>query len=151
MESALPLRHSFADSKIKEYRLTVEPTTVNLTGNGYPDTAVWSFARTVPGPELRMRQGDPVRVVVSNTLGEDTTVHWHGIRLPNAMDGVPGLTQPPIRPGESFTYDFRVSPARRHAATAWAWACRRIDHRGARAGSRRSRHFVVHRGLAARR
>ncbi len=111
MESALPLRHSFADSKIKEYRLTVEPTTVNLTGSGYPDTAVWSYARTVPGPELRVREGDPVQVVVSNKLGEDTTVHWHGIRLPNAMDGVPGLTQPPIHPGESFTYDFRPPDA----------------------------------------
>ena len=79
---------------------------VNLTGDGHPDTAVWAYDGTVPGPELRVRQGDPVRVVVSNKLGEDTTVHWHGIRLPNAMDGVPGLTQPPIRPGESFTYEF---------------------------------------------
>jgi FtsP/CotA-like multicopper oxidase with cupredoxin domain len=59
-----------------------------------------------PARNSGFRQGDPVRVVVSNKLGEDTTVHWHGIRLPNAMDGVPGLTQPPIRPGESFTYDF---------------------------------------------
>jgi len=60
----------------------------------------------VPGPELRVRQGDPLRLVVNNKLGEDTTVHWHGIRLPNAMDGVPGLTQKPIRPGESFSYEF---------------------------------------------
>ena len=44
--------------------------------------------------------------MVNNKLGEDTTVHWHGIRLPNAMDGVPGLTQKPIRPGESFIYEF---------------------------------------------
>ena len=47
-----------------------------------------------------------MRMVVNNKLGEDTTVHWHGIRLPNAMDGVPGLTQKPIRPGESFVYEF---------------------------------------------
>jgi FtsP/CotA-like multicopper oxidase with cupredoxin domain len=60
----------------------------------------------VPGPEFRVRQGDPIRLVVNNKLGEDTTVHWHGIRLPNAMDGVPGLTQPPIHPGDSFTYEF---------------------------------------------
>jgi FtsP/CotA-like multicopper oxidase with cupredoxin domain len=77
-----------------------------LTGDGHPDTAVWAYDGTVPGPELRIRQGERVRVVVRNKLGEDTTVHWHGIRLPNAMDGVPGLTQKPIRPGESFTYDF---------------------------------------------
>ncbi len=60
----------------------------------------------MPGPELRVRQGEPVRITVSNKLSEDTTVHWHGIRLPNAMDGVPGLTQKPIRPGESFVYEF---------------------------------------------
>src|SRR5437879_8784527 len=101
-----PLRRSFAASEIKEYRLTAQAATVNLTGDGHPDTAVWAYGGTVPGPEVRIRQGDPVRFVVNNKLGEDTTVHWHGIRLPNAMDGVPGLTQQPIRPGESFTYSF---------------------------------------------
>jgi FtsP/CotA-like multicopper oxidase with cupredoxin domain len=99
-------RRSFADSEIKEYRLTTKAATVNLTGNGYPDTAVWAYDGTVPGPEIRVRQGEPIRVVVSNKLDEDTTVHWHGIRLPNAMDGVPGLTQKPIRSGESFVYAF---------------------------------------------
>src|SRR5216683_6363974 len=104
--SVLPLRRSRADSEIKEFRLTAKPASVNLAGAGYPDTAVWSYDGTVPGPQIRVRQGDPVRIVVTNKLGEDTTVHWHGIRLPNRMDGVPGLTQPPIRPGESFTYEF---------------------------------------------
>jgi len=103
---ALPLRRSFAETEIKEYRLTAKPAVVNLTGDGHPDTAVWTYDGTVPGPELRVRQGDPLRLVVSNKLGEDTTVHWHGVRLPNAMDGVPNLTQKQIRPGESFTYDF---------------------------------------------
>jgi FtsP/CotA-like multicopper oxidase with cupredoxin domain len=103
---ALPLRRSLAEPEIKEYRLTTKQTVVNLTGDGHPETAVWAYDGTVPGPELRVRQGDPLRLVVNNKLGEDTTVHWHGIRLPNAMDGVPGLTQPPILPGESFTYDF---------------------------------------------
>jgi FtsP/CotA-like multicopper oxidase with cupredoxin domain len=102
----LPSRRSFADPEHKEYRLTAAPATVNLTGDGHPDSAVWAYDGKVPGPELRVRQGDPVRVVLSNKLGEDTTVHWHGIRLPNAMDGVPGLTQKPIRPGESFIYEF---------------------------------------------
>jgi len=53
-----------------------------------------------------VRQGEPFRIVVENKLQQDTTVHWHGIRLPFAMDGVPGLTQPPIKPGENFTYEF---------------------------------------------
>ena len=60
----------------------------------------------MPGPELRVRQGEPVRITVSNKLDEDTTVHWHGIRLRHAMDGVPGLTQKPIRPGACFVYEF---------------------------------------------
>src|SRR6266566_310152 len=104
--ATLPLRRSLAGSETKEYRLTAKPAIVNLTGDRHPDTAVWSYDGTVPGPEIRIRQGDPVRMVVNNKLGEDTTVHWHGIRLPNAMDGVPGLTQQPIRPGENFSYEF---------------------------------------------
>jgi FtsP/CotA-like multicopper oxidase with cupredoxin domain len=103
---ALPLRRSFAEPEIKAYRLTAKQAVVNLTGDGHPHTAVWTYDGTVPGPELRVREGEPLRLVVRNKLGEDTTVHWHGIRLPNVMDGVPGLTQKPIRPGESFTYDF---------------------------------------------
>jgi len=103
---SLSLRRSFAEPEIKEYRLTTKQAVVNLTGDGHPDTAVWAYDGTVPGLELRIRQGDPLRLVVNNKLGEDTTVHWHGIRLPNAMDGVPGLTQKPIRPGESFSYEF---------------------------------------------
>jgi FtsP/CotA-like multicopper oxidase with cupredoxin domain len=67
---------------------------------------VWAYDGTIPGPTLRLRQGQPVRVTVENGLDEETTVHWHGIRLRNAMDGVPGLTQPPIRPGTSFVYEF---------------------------------------------
>src|SRR5579864_7990732 len=102
----LPVRSTLADSETKEYRLRAAPATVNLTGRGYPDTAVWAYGGIVPGPEIRLRQGERVRVVVSNKIGEDTTVHWHGIRLPNAMDGVPGITQKPIGPGERFTYEF---------------------------------------------
>jgi len=103
---ALPLRRSYAEPATRDYRLAAKSATVNLTGDGYPDTAVWAYEGTVPGPELRVRRGQPVRIMVINKLGEDTTVHWHGIRLPNAMDGVPGLTQKPIRPGESFIYEF---------------------------------------------
>ena len=58
------------------------------------------------GRVLRLPQGQVFKARAENRLGEDTTVHWHGIRLPNAMDGVPGLTQPPIKPGGSFGYEF---------------------------------------------
>src|SRR5712675_125053 len=104
--ATLPFRRGFAKSGIKEYRLAAKPAVANLAGEGHPNTSVWAYNGDVPGPELRVRQGEPVRIVVDNKLGEDTTVHWHGIRLPNAMDGVPGLTQKPIRPGDSFVYEF---------------------------------------------
>lgn len=73
---------------------------------GYPMTDVLAYDGTIPGPTLRIRQGEPIRIAVENRLDQDTTVHWHGIRLQNAMDGVPGLTQPPIKPGDSFVYEF---------------------------------------------
>jgi FtsP/CotA-like multicopper oxidase with cupredoxin domain len=92
--------------------LRAAPARQLLAGAGHPDTAVWSYDGTVPGPELRFRQGDRLRVSVENALADATTVHWHGIRLPNAMDGVPGLTQPPIAAsGGRFAYEFELPDA----------------------------------------
>ncbi len=71
-----------------------------------PETKVWAYNNSLPGPVLRLKQNDRLRAVLKNNLQQDTTIHWHGIRLPHAMDGVPGLTQQPVKPGESFTYDF---------------------------------------------
>jgi FtsP/CotA-like multicopper oxidase with cupredoxin domain len=68
----------------------------------------WAYNEQVPGPQIRVREGDRVRMIVHNKLTESTSVHFHGIELPNAMDGVPFITQPPIKPGESFTYEFTV-------------------------------------------
>jgi FtsP/CotA-like multicopper oxidase with cupredoxin domain len=91
---------------LSEFSLVAAPGRAPLVGSDFPATDVWTFSNRVPGPDLRIPQGKPMRVIVRNKLPEDTTVHWHGIRLPNAMDGVPGLTQPPIRPGEQFVYEF---------------------------------------------
>jgi FtsP/CotA-like multicopper oxidase with cupredoxin domain len=104
--SAFVSQRSRADDELKEIRLAAKPAVAKLIGDGHPDTAVWAYDGIVPGPAIRVAQGKPVRIVVSNNLAGDTTVHWHGIRLPSAMDGVPVLTQAPIRPGESFTYEF---------------------------------------------
>jgi FtsP/CotA-like multicopper oxidase with cupredoxin domain len=68
----------------------------------------WTYNGAVPGPEIRVTEGDAVRVVVRNELPQSTAVHWHGLVVPNAMDGVPGITQPPIKPGGSFTYEFPI-------------------------------------------
>ena len=78
---------------------------------GQPDTNVWAYNGSLPGPVLRLKQHDRLRAVLNNGLKQDTTIHWHGIRLPNAMDGVPGLTQKPVKPGASFTYDFACQDA----------------------------------------
>ena len=71
----------------------------------------FTYNGTVPGPMIRVTEGDQVRIVVKNELPEATTVHWHGVEVPNAMDGVPGVTQEPIEPGETFTYEFTAKPA----------------------------------------
>ena len=68
--------------------------------------AAMAYNRLVPGPEIRVREGDPVRVVVHNQMAQSTAVHFHGVIVPNAMDGVPYVTQPPIKTGETFTYEF---------------------------------------------
>lgn len=82
-----------------------------LLGRGEPETPVWGYEGSVPGPVLRYRQGDRLHVEVDNALEVDTTVHFHGIRMPNAMDGVPHLTQPPIARGGRFAYDFVLPDA----------------------------------------
>ncbi|MFZ6029216.1 MAG: multicopper oxidase family protein [Chloroflexota bacterium] len=71
----------------------------------------YTYNGTVPGPLIRVTEGDRVRIVVANQLPAPTTVHWHGVDVPNAMDGVSGMTQAPIQPGETFTYEFTAKPA----------------------------------------
>ena len=72
---------------------------------------MWTYEGSVPGPLIRARVGDRVIVHLNNALPEDTTVHWHGLRIPAAMDGAPGHSQPPVPPGGSFDYDFVVPDA----------------------------------------
>ena len=81
---------------------------------GQRGTAV-TINGTVPGPILRFREGEIATLRVTNRLGEDTSIHWHGILLPSEMDGVPGVSFPGIRPGETFTYRFQV----RQNGTYW--------------------------------
>jgi FtsP/CotA-like multicopper oxidase with cupredoxin domain len=65
----------------------------------------------VPGPTIRLREGERVRITLKNELPEPTTIHWHGVDVPNSMDGVPGITQKPVQPGETFVYEFEARPA----------------------------------------
>ena len=78
----------------------------------FPGVSVnaWGYNGQVPGPLLRFHVGEKVEIVVRNELPQPTTVHWHGLAVPNAMDGVPGVTQPAIGTGGTFTYRFAVTP-----------------------------------------
>jgi FtsP/CotA-like multicopper oxidase with cupredoxin domain len=94
------------------YTLRAAPARLSMLGPANPQSDLWVYNGRVPGPVLRVRQGDRLRVDVVNDLPEATTVHWHGLRLPNAMDGVPHLTQPPIAAGGGrFTYEFACPDA----------------------------------------
>jgi len=71
----------------------------------------WTYNGSIPGPLIRTRVGDRLIVHFRNELDEATTVHWHGVRVPIEMDGVPEISQPAVKKGESFTYDFVVRDA----------------------------------------
>lgn len=91
---------------MKVFEITAAPVSWEVT----PGRFVEGFAYNgqIPGPEIRVRRGDRVRVAVRNELPESTAVHFHGVAVPNTMDGVPFITLPPIKPFESFDYEFTV-------------------------------------------
>lgn len=100
------LAPKFAYATTSQTELVATPATIQLLPDAYPQTEVWGFNGSVPGPEIRLRQGERVLRSLRNELSQPTAVHWHGLRIPNAMDGVPGMTQEPVLPGQSFAYDF---------------------------------------------
>lgn len=110
-------REARPSGRLREFELTAAAADVPLPGGRgatEKDAArlhVWAYNGQVPGPTLRVRLGDTVRVRFKNALPQPTTIHWHGVRVPNGMDGVPNLTQPPIEPGGSFVYEFTPKDA----------------------------------------
>src|SRR5438270_2931617 len=94
---------------------SVESFTLTPAVSAIDGREAWAYNGTVPGPELRVTQGDRVRVTLVNHLPAATTIHWHGVRVPNAADGVAGVTQDAVPPGGSFTYEFVA----RDAGTYW--------------------------------
>lgn len=87
-----------------EWHFVAAEREARLLGPEGPASRIWSYTDGLL-PVLRIRQGDSIRAVLENRLPEHTTIHWHGVRGPNAMDGVQYVTQPPVEPGQSFTYD----------------------------------------------
>lgn len=74
----------------------------------------FAYDGQVPGPTIRVTEGDRIRVILKNELPESTSIHFHGLITPNAMDGVPYITQPPVTPGQTFTYEFVARPVGTH-------------------------------------
>ncbi len=92
------------DGDVKVFEVTCTEGKWNIT----PDQAVDAmlYNGLVPGPEIRVTEGDQVRVICKNEMTQSTAIHFHGMLVPNSMDGVPFITQDPIKPGGSFTYEF---------------------------------------------
>lgn len=105
----LPYNNSIETNSVKEFDLQAAPSTIELNGNEKFET--WAYNNQVPGPEFRVQKGDTVKINFTNNLPQETTIHFHGIRVSNEMDGVPDVTQNPIKPGDTFTYEFVVYDA----------------------------------------
>ena len=95
--------------------LKPQPGMARLGPADVPETSIWGYNSEVPGREIRVRQGEKVQATLENGLEQPTTIHWHGIRIDNAMDGVSALTQDPVKPGAQFDYHF-IAP---DAGTFW--------------------------------
>ena len=94
------------DNGVKVFHLVAEPVKQTI----WPDKTIdlWGYNGSCPGPTIQITQGDRVRVIVDNHLPEPTSMHWHGFEIPIAMDGGPGISQDPIRPGGRFVYEFTL-------------------------------------------
>lgn len=108
-ERVAQLESTVAADGTKEFVLTAKPIAWEYA-NDQTITA-WGYNGQVPGPMIRVTEGDNVRVQFTNQLPKATTLHWHGVNVPYDQDGVPGVSQEPIAPGETYTYEFRAAPA----------------------------------------
>ncbi len=101
---AQPLKPKVLADGTKQFSLTTEITDWEVEAGKV--VKAWTYNGQVPGPTISVDVGDKVRIVVTNKLPESTAVHFHGVRTPNSQDGVPDITQEPIKPGQTFTYSF---------------------------------------------
>jgi FtsP/CotA-like multicopper oxidase with cupredoxin domain len=107
----LPLEPTI-ENGVKVFRISVEPVQWEVSPGIVHEAR--GYNGVIPGPVLRGTEGETVRIIVKNNLPESTSVHWHGLYVPNNMDGVPFINQPPIKPGETFTYEFPLRNAGTH-------------------------------------
>jgi manganese oxidase len=100
------------DGGVKVFELTAKPIQWEVEPGKFVEA--WAYNEQVPGPQIRVREGDRVRIVLKNELPESTVIHFHGLELPNGLDGVPFVTQPPVKPGDAYTYEFTVPNSGSH-------------------------------------
>jgi manganese oxidase len=101
---AQPLSPTILPDGTKQFDLTAKVVKWEVSPGKFVDA--WTYNGTVPGPTIHVNAGDKVKVVLHNQLPESTVIHFHGLILPNSMDGVPFVTQDPVKPGREFTYSF---------------------------------------------
>jgi manganese oxidase len=97
------------DNGVKVFHLIAEPVKQSILPNKVLD--LWGYNGSAPGPTIQVNQGDHVRIIVDNHLPESTAMHWHGFEIPIDMDGMPGISQDPIKPGGRFVYEFDIHQA----------------------------------------
>lgn len=91
----------------KEFTITAQESNLEVSkGKILP---VWTFNNSVPGPQIRVKVGDNVKINLKNELNQPVSIHWHGYPVPNNMDGIPGVTQDAVEPGKTFTYTFKAN------------------------------------------
>src|SRR5229473_3481198 len=96
------------DGSVKVFRLIAEPVKRKIAP--FKTIDAWGYNGSCPGPTIQVNQGDRVRIIVENALPESTSMHWHGLEVPIEQDGVPFISQKPIAPGTSYTYEFTAHP-----------------------------------------
>ncbi len=97
------------DNGTKVFHLIAEPVKQRIAPG--KTLILWGFNGSAPGPTIQVNQGDRVRIILENHLPEPTSMHWHGFEIPNDVDGGPGVSQPPIKPGERYVYEFALHQA----------------------------------------
>jgi FtsP/CotA-like multicopper oxidase with cupredoxin domain len=100
--------HAQTPTSVKAFSLTAKEVPLTLASG--KAVKAWAYNGEVPGPEIRVREGDRVRITFKNELPVASSIHWHGVDVPWTMDGPPGINQRPVRPGETFVYEFVAQP-----------------------------------------
>lgn len=106
-----PLEHEM-DGDVKVFRLVAQEIDWEVEAGVF--AKAMAYNGVVPGPEIRVTEGDKVRIILTNEMTQSTAIHFHGLIVPNAVDGVPMITQAPVTPGETFVYEFTVKNAGTH-------------------------------------